>query len=90
MNETPDEYFNCADCGASTLHGHEYYMLRTKVWAATRVRKRAMLCVGCVEHRLGRLLRPDDFADVPLTHLLREGLWKASSRLLSRLTSQDG
>lgn len=61
----------CVDCGVDTTpctHRRgcrhtgkwEYYMLRDDVWAAA-VMDRGFLCVGCLEHRIGRRLRPSDF-----------------------------
>lgn len=58
--------FVCKDCSANTLHIDEYYMLTDEVWASIYKKRRGMLCIGCVEARLGRKLVPEDFADVPL------------------------
>ena len=38
----------------------EYYMLRTELWQKV-CRTNNMLCIGCVEDRLGRKLVPPDF-----------------------------
>ena len=43
------------------------------------------LCVGCLEGRLGRMLQPIDFTDVPLNDL--DFGWK-TDRLDSRLTGR--
>jgi hypothetical protein len=51
----------------------EYYMVHRQVWedaqyASGRVR---FLCIACLERRLGRQLRPDDFTDCPLNEINR-------------------
>jgi len=53
----------CADCG-----GHGYgYMLRDSLWVlVNRGSRDGFLCLPCVERRLGRPLRRDDFTDVPI------------------------
>ena len=73
--------FNCFDCGVNTLENREYYMLRDDVWFAIVDRPHGMLCVGCVEVRLGRELVCDDFAQVPLN----TKIFNVSERLASRL-----
>lgn len=60
--------FVCKDCGVNTLHIDEYYMLADEVWDSIYKKRRGMLCIGCVESRLGRKLVPADFADVPLNY----------------------
>lgn len=60
--------FVCKDCSANTLHIDEYYMLTDEVWDSIYKKRRGMLCIGCVESRLGRKLVPADFADVPLNY----------------------
>jgi hypothetical protein len=43
-----------------------------------------MLCIGCLENRIGGLLTKSDFSDVPLNTM---NLVLGSARLRSRLTS---
>jgi hypothetical protein len=50
--------FECEHCGRSCRD--EYYMLRTDLWRKV-CRSNDMLCIGCVEDRLGRKLVPVDF-----------------------------
>jgi hypothetical protein len=74
--------FVCLDCGVNTLFIDEYYMVQNSIWNKHGV-DRGMLCIGCLEHRVGRRLEPDDFTDCPLN------IGKAiagSDRLRSRLT----
>jgi hypothetical protein len=57
------------------------------VWdAAVRKRDaRILLCVGCLEMRLGRRLHRDDFANVPLN---REPERPRSARLIERMQAE--
>jgi hypothetical protein len=75
----------CFDCGRDTWD--EYFMLDNALWErTTTIRSRsAMLCVGCVERRLGRRLRRRDFTDVPINE--PQFPWEKSVRLLSRLAA---
>jgi hypothetical protein len=45
--------------------GWEVFMLTDEVWAEAAAELAdvpdVMLCIGCIEHRLGRRLTPDDF-----------------------------
>ena len=50
--------FECEACGR--LCRDEYYMLRSELWRKV-CRSNDMLCIGCVEDRLGRKLVPADF-----------------------------
>ena len=53
----------CMDCGKNTLESPDYYMLRNRLWRmlVSRNQRHGMLCLACVEQRLGRSLIPDDF-----------------------------
>jgi hypothetical protein len=68
---------DCADCGTDSTD--ERYMVRDDVWKAAGMCYFGFLCVGCIEHRLGRR-----FADVGLNHDPR---YHRSSRLVDRLAS---
>jgi hypothetical protein len=59
---------DCEGCGMDTMA--EFYMLHDQVWAlVNEPAYGAMLCVGCVESRIGRRLTPEDFNwDIPLNH----------------------
>jgi hypothetical protein len=55
----------CVDCGVDTLATGQYYIVRRPVWAASGLgRQDGMLCLDCLERRLGRRLRNEDF-DMP-------------------------
>lgn len=84
MTRKQDTYeeFICIDCGENTLHANEYYMVHDEVWNAAHPKRRGMLCIGCLEERLGRLLGPEDFPDLPINR----GYFLLSARALSRIT----
>jgi hypothetical protein len=70
----------CVDCSMNLLM--EWFMVHDPVWAETGLRSNGgCLCVGCLESRIGRELRPDDFPTLPVN---RPGKF-TSDRLLSRL-----
>lgn len=64
----------------------EYYMLKDSVWKQVHDSERGMLCIGCLETRLGRKLIPLDFAVVPLNDP-KHAFAPRSQRLQDRLTS---
>jgi hypothetical protein len=68
----------CNDCGTDTTpctdkpdcrhEGRwESYVVHNSVWAAAGQSK-GFLCIGCLEKRLGRKLKPRDFTDIPANH----------------------
>lgn len=77
------EQFNCLDCGVDTNAINEYYMVTYTVWhAAMGGDMRGMLCIGCLEKRLGRRLQRSDFSE----HMDRMSLFVGlSDRLKDRL-----
>lgn len=76
-----DGMFDCHDCGVNTWEIQEYYMIHNHLWEIHGV-KIGMLCVGCLEERFGRQLRPTDFTLVPINWESHE--WH-SDRLASRI-----
>ena len=50
----------CVDCGEEK--DGEYYTVANEVWAASGLAPHGgMLCLACLERRIGRLLVPGDF-----------------------------
>jgi hypothetical protein len=81
--------FACLDCRVDTRSGtgiDEYYAVHDEVWAATGLAPRdGMLCIGCLERRIGRELELKDFdMDAPINHG-----GGGSERLQSRLRYWD-
>jgi hypothetical protein len=61
--------FFCMDCGCDTNANEQYYMIRDGLWKSVNPRIDGMLCLMCLERRLGRSLRAFDFAQVPVNTL---------------------
>lgn len=73
MTHRPAPTTTCIDCGADTLPTRwdaraEYYIVHDHLWSAAGMQKLGgCLCVGCLEHRIGRQLCAADFdLDVPI------------------------
>ena len=80
LSEEIKSQFICRDCRTNTFH--EYYMVNNDLWdTAVRGLKRMMLCVSCLEKRLGRKLVPTDFTEC---HLNRYPDKSATKKLLNR------
>ena len=81
----PDAHrFDCEDCDVDTREIDEYYMVHDHVWKEAGMHPdiEGMLCIGCLEKRLRRLLRPIDFIDAPINR----GTFPLSRGLFNRLT----
>jgi hypothetical protein len=65
----------------NTQRIREYYTVYDAVWLAARGPLFGMLCIGCLELRLGRQLVPNDFPPLPIN----TGQRHRSARLLERL-----
>ena len=72
---------------------NEYYMLRPELWRKV-CRFNDMLCIGCVEDRLGRMLVPTDFKleetfaramQFPPSHRLKQRLGISWDKRLTRV-----
>jgi hypothetical protein len=66
----PERGFACLDCGVNTSVG-DYYSLHDDVWQRAYPEgadpdDEGMLCIPCVERRLGRRLNALDFTDAPI------------------------
>ena len=75
------------DCRVNTLHINEYYMVQNEIWRAAVPSGPGMLCIGCLEARLGRLLVKEDFTDVPVNSIFPV---QHSGRLLTRISGLRG
>lgn len=77
--------FDCLDCPDNTHLIREYYMVHDAVWANSGVEPHGgMLCIGCLEMRIGRVLTPADFTLAPINSPFL--LWNPrSERLYDRL-----
>jgi hypothetical protein len=78
----------CLDCGVDTSSKNgigEYYVVTDELWACANPGDVGMLCIGCLERRLGHELTPDDFKSCPVNSDHRG--FPKSGRLLQRLGS---
>ena len=66
-NEIIDRNFICADCKVDTSFDgvNEYYMVHKHIWDEHGASE-DMLCIGCLEQRMGRELTSLDFTDAPV------------------------
>lgn len=61
--------FDCEDCHIDTSEGVEnYYMVKHLIWNEFGVGK-GMLCVDCLEKRLGRKLEASDILQAPINFM---------------------
>ena len=61
--------YNCMDCGVDTTKIDEYYGVRDEVWLEANPADFGILCIGCLETRLGRQLNRADFTDYPINRI---------------------
>jgi hypothetical protein len=78
--------WRCLDCGVNTSEIDEYYMLHDPIWHQANPNDDGMLCIGCVESRLGRPLRATDFTP---TRVNDATVHHRSSRMIDRLRRRD-
>ncbi len=88
--ECPDyDMFMCWDCAVCTNCTGEYYMVDDELWKTGTIyandicSEDVMLCIGCLENRIGGLLTKSDFTAAPLNSM---NLIMGSTRLRARLT----
>lgn len=83
MNLAIHKEFLCLDCGYNTFRD-EYYMVHDEIWLSVVPQRVGMLCIGCLELRLGWMLKKTDFTDAPINWI--EGGFVKSQRLIDRLS----
>lgn len=71
----------CADCQVHTGLIGEYYMVRKDLWQLYGA-DRDMLCIECLESRVGRELRPQDFPELPVNN---PAIYPKSELIMSRM-----
>lgn len=76
-----DGLFLCTDCDFDTSvgKGNEYYMVSNRIWTKYGA-ETYMLCIGCLEQRMQRRLKPTDFPQLPIN-----AIFPRSRRLALRL-----
>jgi hypothetical protein len=76
-------HYTCIDCTVDTDKIDEYYVVRDDVWRLAETGELdGMLCIACLENRIGRQLTPVDFIDAPIND---PGGWPHSDCLKHRL-----
>jgi hypothetical protein len=76
---TIDTTFRCVDCGEDK--NGEYYMVANEVWATSGLAPNGgMLCLACLERRIGRLLVSRDFT----------ALWPSAAAWQRHLAARAG
>ncbi len=97
MGLNPDMDFGCMVCDFDTRI--EFYMVHDHLWDAAieglpqrtirtvagRIIGNSLLCIGCIEKRLGRKLTAADFSVAPCNHDRDE--YETSPRLANRMAS---
>lgn len=73
--------FACQDCMAGTAEESDYYMVHTHVWSQAHPKHFGMLCLPCLQQRLGRRLKLNDFTNAPINQ------W---SRRIKEFCAEDG
>ena len=71
--------YQCEDCPVDTESIGEYYMVTHNIWRQFGAGA-GMLCIGCLEKRIGRTLDKWDFLNVPVNYI-----GKRSKRMVDRL-----
>lgn len=79
-----DRGFLCLDCTIYTSELGEYFTIRKATWLAAVPEDDGMLCIGCVEQRLGRKLTYDDFTWSPINLRM---MFTGSERLRDRMNA---
>lgn len=74
----------CLDCAKDTGRMHEHYFVRLSLWLDAVGSKTGMLCVSCLEGRIGRPLDARDFTDA---HINNPRLYPMSDLLRNRITA---
>lgn len=77
----PNDY--CVDCKINTFIIGEYYMVHHSVWEDSGLGLYdGMLCISCLEKRIGRQLTSEDFSNFPIN---KDPIYR-SETLLSRMS----
>lgn len=77
--------FICLDCKRDTGRLKEFYYVRLDLWLAAAGSKDGMLCIYCLENRIGRHLVPADFTDATINDPRYSEM---SELLLSRISGK--
>lgn len=77
--------WDCVDCSTDT--SLEHFFVNNEVWfGEAGMPEAGMLCVGCLEKRIGRTLCMSDFTDA---HINNPRRYSKTMRLVNRLTVKE-
>jgi len=93
----PEITTRCYDCGAGAILIREWFDVHDTVWELAWqgphqrkpwqwARGQSVLCIGCLENRLGRTLCASDFTAALVNYPDKEGI---SERMYQRLTATE-
>lgn len=85
MTTPHEDPFVCMDCRVDTSAINEYYMVNDSLWKVVTTKRHdsdGMLCIACLEARIGRKLVPADFTAAPINS---GTIFELSERLIDRL-----
>ncbi len=82
MKSIGHKRYLCTDCKKDTWN--EYYMLYSRVWKKANPKGKGMLCIRCVENRLGRKLNKKDFTKLPINTVETKRSLKLRNRLSNK------
>lgn len=60
--------WKCLDCQVDTGKIYEHYYVNLDLWMSATGSERGMLCIGCLEIRVGRKLTSSDFPKVTINN----------------------
>lgn len=84
--EIMNKEFECLDCKKNTFHD-EYYMVHDELWNK-HVKGKGMLCIACLESRIGRELNSSDFPNIIINDVGTVP-WKVSDLLTKRIKNKN-
>jgi hypothetical protein len=68
-HSTGDNNWYCKECDKDCfIDDKDYYMVKHEIWSKVGVGK-GMLCMDCIETKIGHKLTKDDIIECPLTTL---------------------
>lgn len=78
--------WNCVDCGRNTKL--EHYFVNEDVWfVLAKMPEQGMLCVNCIEKRIGRQLTSSDFTQAHINNPRTNAM---TNQLRSRIEDNNG
>lgn len=81
-----DRVWLCVDCRVHTGYLGDYYMVRDEIWEKHGCGA-GMLCIECLEARIGRELTSTDFTEA----LVNKGVMtRRSDLMVSRVEAREG